>query len=71
MTDAERKRMAEQWMTAFVAMWTERSVAAKRHRDAIEDAIKRLENGSPAWEVASRLMSHLSGVPENENGRAT
>lgn len=62
----------EKWMTAFVAMWTEREQRTARHRDAIEDAVKRLRDGAPAWEVADRLDSHLAGMPvataQNEQG---
>lgn len=61
------KRTASAWMDAFVDMWTSVSDDRRRYRDTIEDAIKRLDAGAPAWEVASRLRTALGGIdPDGE-----
>ena len=64
MNDSERKRVAEQWMRAFVGMWSDVEGRNRRYRDDIEDAVRRLDAGAPQWEVASRLRAALSAVPQ-------
>lgn len=56
-------------MDAFVGMWTSVSDDRRRFRDAIEDAIERLDAGAPAWEVASRLRSALDALDPDEEAR--